>query len=647
MHFYRTLLWLGLLGLASLSAASGAPLEAYGRLPALENVTISPDGKELAYVTGFEGNTTVVVYGVDSSKILAGINLGSIKVRGLSWADNDNILITASTTALAPELFGPKGERSVAQIFTVSSKTLHPLLIGARMSFNIIYSRPVSRTIDGHTIVFVEAEHSVLTHGRLSLFAIDIGYADFALNRIKILEDGTSLAAGWTIDSSGNAVASEEYNEGNKSWVLNVMVNGRWVKTLDVAAPIDIPEIQGLSADGRSLIVRLIAGGKRVVEEVSLADGSVKKLSDPVASLEYPFVDDRTGRVIGHVMIDSGIHYTFADKTDQSAWNSVAQAFSGETVHLVSWSTDRRRVVVRVEGTSSGCHYELIDLNTGLAKPIGPAFEGIGRADVSDVKYVTYAAADGLKIPAYLTLPRGRPAKNLPLIVLAHGGPTAQDEPGFDWWAQAFASRGYAVLQPQFRGSDGLGWDHLAAGYGQWGRKMQTDLSDGVRYLAAQGLIDLKRVCIVGGSYGGYAALAGATLDRGVYRCAVAVAPVADPHSFLVWRRDRQIWSDSIALRFWSRFMGVENFDDPRLSEISPVAHAAQADIPVLLIHGSNDTVVPFSQSEEMESALRDAGKKVSFVKLDSEDHWLSRSETREQMLSASVAFLEKNNPAN
>jgi dipeptidyl aminopeptidase/acylaminoacyl peptidase len=151
----------------------------------------------------------------------------------------------------------------------------------------------------------------------------------------------------------------------------------------------------------------------------------------------------------------------------------------------------------------------------------------------------------------------------------------------------------------------------------------------------------------VGGSYGGYAALAGPTLDHGIYRCAVAVAPVSDPHGFLSWRRDRQIRSDSIALRFWTRFMGVESYDDSKLSDISPVQQAARADVPILLIHGSNDTVVPISQSEDMESALRTAGKSVSFVRLDSEDHWLSRTETREQMLQATAAFLETQNPAN
>src|SRR5205823_14532419 len=124
-------------------------------------------------------------------------------------------------------------------------------------------------------------------------------------------------------------------------------------------------------------------------------------------------------------------------------------------------------------------------------------------------------------------------------------------------WAQALASRGYAVLQVNYRGSDGFGWDHMAAGFGQWGRKMQTDLSDGVRYLAKQGTIDPARVCIVGASYGGYAALAGATLDAGVYRCAVAVAGLSDLKRFVQWVNDRDRAGDHIAGRYWDRYMGV------------------------------------------------------------------------------------------
>ena len=151
---------------------------------------------------------------------------------------------------------------------------------------------------------------------------------------------------------------------------------------------------------------------------------------------------------------------------------------------------------------------------------------------VSKVESVKYKAADGLEITGYLTLPNGREAKGLPLIVFPHGGPASRDTLGFDWWAQAMASRGYAVLQVNFRGSDGLGWEFTKAGFGEWGRKMQTDLSDGVRNLTSQGVVDPKRVCIVGGSYGGYAALAGATLQKDVYRCAVSFGGVDLPFAY-------------------------------------------------------------------------------------------------------------------
>jgi len=633
--------------LVSAPVAKGAPLEAYGRLPALDNLSLSPDGKELAYVTGFQGDSTVVVYDIDTSKVVAGINVGHIKVRELSWADNDDVLITASTVALNQDLIGLKAERSVTQVFVVSSKTLHPLLSGARASLNVDFSLPVSRIVDGHTIVFVHGGYSDVRGGHLALFAVNIGYNDYSKEHIKVLEVGNPFSAGWIVDENGNVVASEEYNEVNKDWVLNLKINDRWVKALEVVAPINTPEIEGFSSDGHALVVAMLETGRVAIKQASLVDGSVSELENADPYLAYPFVDETTGRLLGHVKIDSALHYTFYDSTDQALWNAVVHAFPGEIVQLVSASRDRKRVVVRVDGQRSGCEYEFVDLNRGMAKPIGPAFEGIGSADVSEVKHISYAAADGRTIPAYLTLPKGRAPKNLPLVVLAHGGPTAQDGPGFDWWAQGLASRGYVVLQPQFRGSSGLGWEHLSAGFGQWGRKMQTDLSDGVRYLAAQGIVDPKRVCIVGGSYGGYAALAGPTLDRGVYRCAVAVAPVSDPHGFLSWQRDRQISSDSIALRFWTRFMGVESYDDSKLADVSPVQQAARADAPILLIHGSNDTVVPISQSEDMDAVLRTAGKPVSFVRLDSEDHWLSRTETREQMLQATVAFLEAHNPAN
>ena len=240
-----------------------------------------------------------------------------------------------------------------------------------------------------------------------------------------------------------------------------------------------------------------------------------------------------------------------------------------------------------------------------------------------------------------LTLPPGRDPTSLPVVMLPHGGPHSFDSEQFDWWAQALASRGYAVFQPNFRGSTHRGGEFRRAGYGEWGRKMQTDISDGLAALAEAGLVDPDRACIVGASYGGYAALAGVTLQQGIYRCAVAVAPVTDIRRMYRedYRATGQMRTTRTALR--ERLGNPDTWD-----EVSPERFAERADAPILLIHGRDDTVVPYVHSEKMADALDDDDKPHELLTLDGEDHWLSLSETRQRMLSATVAFVLEHNPA-
>jgi dipeptidyl aminopeptidase/acylaminoacyl peptidase len=346
--------------------------------------------------------------------------------------------------------------------------------------------------------------------------------------------------------------------------------------------------------------------------------------------------------MIGGVRVVDDSRYVFFDPRMQARWDAVTHAFEGERVRLVSAANGFKKFVVRVDGQKDGFVYELVDLETHTASSLGAVYAG-GAAPL-EVRRITYAAADGMQIPAYLTLPRGVATKNLALIVLAHGGPAARDTADFEWWAQALADQNYAVLRPNYRGSD-LDRRFLAAGFGEWGRKMQTDLSDGVRYLAKEGIVDPARVCIVGASYGGYAALAGVTLDPGVYRCAIAVAGISDLKRWLDWVNIKNLQSHNMSQRYWDRFMGVSGPSDPLLDAISPIKHLSAVNVPVLLIHGRDDTVVPFEQSSIMFDALRREKKDVELVTLQHEDHWLSRSETRLQMLQTSVAFLRAHNP--
>jgi dipeptidyl aminopeptidase/acylaminoacyl peptidase len=279
-----------------------------------------------------------------------------------------------------------------------------------------------------------------------------------------------------------------------------------------------------------------------------------------------------------------------------------------------------------------------VDFETHRAEIVGEEYPALASVALGSQQQIEFKARDGSEIPAYLTLPPGKPGSALPLIVLPHGGPEARDYPRFDWIVQFLATRGYAVLQPQFRGSTGFGDAFREAGYHQWGGLMQDDLTDGVRAMIAQGIADPHRIAIVGGSYGGYAALAGAAFTPDLYACAASINGVADLPAMM--RSVVPVFGGviSASMSEWKARIGGPH--DPNLEAKSPINSVPSIKIPVLLAYGAGDGVVPIEQSQRMANALTAAGKKVTLVKLDGEDHWLSNSSTRITVLKELERFL-------
>ena len=636
-------------------AAHAAPLEAYGKLPAMENIAISPDGTKIAFAQPVNGRQAVVVDQLNPGAVVAEMPPTEQKVRALKWADNTHLLVIKSYSGFSgTEISSAFSEWYLAYSFDVAKKRVTPLFghqdvgpgskIQSGQTLNAVSGMPDVRTIKGRTMVFA---HGVAFLDRAGVSALLSANLDDGQQTVVENALQANQSRNWWLDDAGATLVQTTYDQKTHDWILRLKRNGTWADVYSVKALNETPEVRGFSPDGKSLLVQTIKDdGSAQTQPVALADGALGAPLPQYDSFDGLLHDPDNRRVIGGVKIGLEPTYVFFDAKDQALWEGVLKAFDGEQVDLMSWSQDRGKMVVRVTGVRHGVVFAVVDVVSRKVQLIGSEYAGITPDDVADVSIASYKAADGTKIDAFLTLPTGRDPKNLPLIVLPHGGPGARDDAGFDWWAQALASRGYAVLQPQFRGSADLGWDLEKAGFGEWGRKMQSDLSDGVRALAKAGLIDPKRVCIVGASYGGYAALAGVTLEQGVYRCAVSYAGIADMHRMIGGQWAAWIDADkSSGARYLDRFVGAKDPTDAVYDKISPLRYVNDVNVPVLLIHGRSDTVVPYEQSVLMEAAMKKANKAVEFTTLDGEDHWLSRDATRQQMLQATVAFVEKNNP--
>jgi dipeptidyl aminopeptidase/acylaminoacyl peptidase len=619
-------------------AAEPTPLEVFGRLPTLEDVSISPDGTKFAFVRTAEDKRTLLVGLLKGAETLGGVRVGDTKLRGVEWIDDDNLLATISSTSLPPfGYLGGKSEWYQLILYTVSKRHVGPLSfdIQNEKTFNVVVGDTAVRDVGGQAMLYVPGYY-VSDKVLPGLFTFSIPE-----RRARLIAKGPEPNTDWLIDEAGRIAAQFVYHDNTKLWEIRARRDDRLTLVASGSAPIDVPNVLGFSADGGAIIVHFIENGDSVWKPLSVKDGTWGPPLERGAAFVSVIEDRKSGRIIGGTRGIGDNQYVLFDNELQAHWNAILRTFPNERVRLVSHSDDFSKVVVEIFGANNGYVYALYDWYTHHATILGPVYTGLTAP--APVKAITYAAADGLAIPGFLTLPPGGAEKDLPLIVLPHGGPAVAETLDFDWWAQALASQGYAVLQPNYRGS-ALSLRFIEAGFGQWGRKMQTDLSDGVRYLAKQGVIDPARVCIVGASYGGYAALAGVTLDPGVYRCAVSVAGISDLRRFRKWTIENHLsWSQ----RYWDRFMGTADQNDPALIAISPIEHVSAVTVPVLLIHGRDDTVVPFEQSDDMLSALKRAGKSVQLVTMKHEDHWLSRSDTRLQMLQASVEFLKANNPPN
>ena len=629
-----------LLGICSLAAAQPPPLEAFAALPAMQAPSISPDGQRLAFIAQAEDKGFVLVSNLSDMKVTAAVDVSVMKPRDVIWANDDTLLLLASETVdfgpLAQvESFAPYGIDLAGELNARQLLLAEQSIRAASQTFGGM------RFLQGAQLVGFDRSKGLALFPRGEQERRILYAVDAKNDRRSKIDDGTLNTRNWIVDENGQPLFRVEYSAQRDFFTILRRGERNWEVLLQEVTEIPEMVVHGLDADGE-----LVVGTRPRTSGVSVSTSCRRR---PARSSDrswrrcvrrcrraqrplYESSDRRAGRGRPPVWFDAELRKHQAD---------LAEAFPGESPQMVSWSADRSRVIVGTAGPARAPAFYLYDVKAAKVSQIASTSTELDRAKLAPRVPYSYAARDGVQIPGFLTRPLGAQGPT-PLVLLPHGGPAALDVGGYDWLAHFLASRGYAVLQPNFRGSSGLGKAWEDAGHGEWGTGvMQHDLTDGVAALVAAGIADPERVCIVGASYGGYAALAGAAFTPELYRCAAAIAGVADLSVMLSFERGRRGFA-SPTVAYWRQAMGVDETGsaNEKLEAASPAKHVDGIRAPVLLIHGRDDTVVPIAQSQLMQTALEGAGKTVQLVELEGEDHWLSRAPTRLAMLQALDTFL-------
>jgi dienelactone hydrolase len=622
------------------------------------DAALSPSGRYLAVIVRQPNDDRLLMYDLTTGekkyinsvpKISAGAAL-SLRMATVYWKSDDRILCRLRVrpaegmdiNALPKSTIGKMGDRLFALNRDGSNVVM---LLGDNREMALAGSFNLGEIA------------SFLHHDpRHILMELD-GYTGRSLFKVN-LETGKGVqvepplpsVAGWWLDIEGNPVVRATVSSGTVR--LQRKQDDKWVQFLkmrirEMRERPDYEPVGPSDQPGKYFVLARPPGKDRVglyrydLEKEQFGDPIVENATYDLSSARIA----RDGkRVLFHCYIADVRVCEFDDKRLDGHIRALRRFFEETAnVYVYDAAQDSQTLLLYVEGPRDPPAYFYYRVD---AKNIeGVSVERTRLADVlrPDVTIVNYTARDGTAVTGYLTTPGNAPqGTKLPVVVYPHGGPEMRDHLKFDPWVQYFAARGYAVFQPNFRGSDGFGKAFAESGYGEWGRKMQDDITDGVNHLATAGLVDPARACIVGASYGGYAALAGAALTPDLYKCAVSVAGVSDLDDFIGWRK-RNWGRDSDGYTYWLKAIGDPENDAQKLREVSPASLVDRIKIPILLIHGTADDVVPIAQSRAMKKALEKSGRPTELVELEFEDHSWWSDENEMLALSSIDAFLWKN----
>ncbi|NQY35190.1 MAG: S9 family peptidase [Alteromonadaceae bacterium] len=625
------------------SKAEVIPLSSFNQMPLVVQPSLSPDGKNIAVITNRGEQTQVSVSPYDNPKEIvpvAGLDGAKYRIESIAWANNERILITV--TQPIKYLYYQLRTSHIYSV-KIDGSSLIELKSKKRVKDNLDAYRSSPHLL---SLLDKEPNHILVTikdwqdEYYSSVYKVNIETGDFK----KYIPNGNKIYA-WHVNTKGEVLMARGTDRNQKSGMdyfytrKNNDDDWQLIKKRQAYADETFAPVLYEQENNSVIVISNYKLKKNALWRYHITSDEYELLGEAPDLFD---IDGAITRLDGDTRTVVGFSYTDHFKKrvyfNEQAENLNLQIQSiflkqGLQASIYDWDKNRQRFIVYVVSDTQPGQFYLFDKKVNKLSPWYGQYPSLKKHKLTPVRPIEFKARDGMVLYGYVTLPEG--IKNPPLVVYPHGGPYGvRDTQYFDPFVQLFASRGYAVLQVNYRGSGGYGDKYLTSGYSQWGRKMQTDIIDAVNWVKKQNVVDTENACIVGGSYGGYAALAAGYQTPKQFNCIVSIAGVSD--------MERHV---STLRRFSGTNAFIENAineDETDFEAISPVDNVNQFEAPVLLIHGKVDQRVSYRQSENMYEELKDAKKEVEYKLFEFGTHHLDDAVIRKQAMGLMIEFVDK-----
>mgnify|MGYP003629550340 CR=1 FL=1 len=613
--------------------AEKSTVAAYGTLPVASQMRLSPDGNHIALIRNHEGNSyiTVIDRVKKTTNFLVTTDNEKFKLGWFRWANNEMLLVSAHYPV--HRMLRKYTEARLYKIRIDGSEKMRQVSQAKNGERMAQYQNTIIDMLpDEPNHILMEIDYK--SGNNPDVYKIDLKKKN---SRSRLVR-GRNNITHWMTDQQHRVRLGFGIDKTRIFYSLFDIKTKKWRNIWDYEI-FDAPDITplGFGLNPNELYIRADHQGRYAIFTVDLTNDDLPRTlvyADKNYDIEGSLIYSKLSQdVIGVYHGESENNKVYFNPSYEKFQQALNNAIPNSSSSISSFSDDERQYILHTTSIESAGRYYFGDRDTGELKPLIDQYPQLNKTNIMGKTKYNYQASDGLTIEAYLTLPAHAPAENRPAIIMPHGGPMSRVYGGFDWFSEFFASRGYLVFEPNFRGSSGYGFKFEMASIKSWGGAMQTDLADAANWLTKNHYVDKNNICIVGASYGGYAALMAAATQQGTFKCAVSYAGVSDLEYLL--RKSRNFTNHKVV----KKQIGD---DSTELEENSPINFAKNINIPIMLIHGDLDTIVPVEHSQKMYASLMEHDKDAEYIELENGDHYLSIEKNRLTTLSSIADFLEQ-----